>query len=217
MTERASESREGGGRPDESSALLAPAGDPPPDRPEGDWLDESCTCQSETAAVRRMVLKHARDAFGSQEAMDRQWEALNYLDRPDLTRAIEEYNAFAELLSGLGMEVSFLPQADGVGLDSIYVRDATVMCDQGVILCNMGKAARRDEPEAQGRALAELLIPVVGAIEGDGTVEGGDVVWLDERTVAVGRGYRTNHEGIRQLGALLEGTIDELIEVPLPH
>ncbi len=67
----------------------------------------------------------------------------------DFARAIDEYNAFAELLRGLGMEVSLLPEADGVGLASIYVRDATVMCDQGAILCSMGKMARRDEPAAQ--------------------------------------------------------------------
>ena len=43
------------------------------------------------------------------------------------------------------------------------------------------------------------------------------MVWLDDRTVAVGRGYRTNDEGIRQFRALLEDSIDELIVVPLPH
>jgi len=58
---------------------------------------------------------------------------------------------------------------------------------------------------------------VLGAIEGDGRLEGGDVVWLDPRTVAVGRGYRTNEAGIRQLRTLLGDAADEVIPVHLPH
>ena len=104
-----------------------------------------------------------------------------------------------------------------VGLDSLYARDASIVCDKGVILCNMGKAARRTEPNVQGAALRSSNIPIHGTITGEGRVEGGDVVWLDERTLAVGRGYRTNDEGIRQLGVLLQGCVDELIVVPLPH
>jgi N-dimethylarginine dimethylaminohydrolase len=60
-------------------------------------------------------------------------------------------------------------------------------------------------------------LPVAGVIDAPGTLEGGDVVWLDDRTIAVGRGYRTNAEGIRQLRTVLADSIDELIEVPLPH
>jgi N-dimethylarginine dimethylaminohydrolase len=48
-------------------------------------------------------------------------------------------------------------------------------------------------------------------------MEGGDVLWLDERTLAVGRGYRTNAEGIRQFRALTAGMVERVIEVPLPH
>ena len=72
-------------------------------------------------------------------------------------------------------------------------------------------------PAAQEVAFGKLGILVKGAIVGDGRIEGGDVVWLDERTLAVGRGYRTNDEGIRQLRELLHGCVDELIIVPLPH
>jgi N-dimethylarginine dimethylaminohydrolase len=81
----------------------------------------------------------------------------------------------------------------------------------------MGKRLRANEPAAQGAAFRQLGIPVVGAIAEPGCLEGGDVIWLDDRTVAVGRGYRTNDEGIRQFRALLGDSIDELIVVPLPH
>ena len=58
---------------------------------------------------------------------------------------------------------------------------------------------------------------MAGAIQPPGRLEGGDVVWLDDRTIAVGRGYRTNDEGIAQLRRLLGESVDEVIVVALPH
>jgi N-dimethylarginine dimethylaminohydrolase len=62
----------------------------------------------------------------------------------------------------------------------------------------------------------ELEIPVLGAISDQGRLECGDVVWINERTLAVGRGRRTNNEGIRQLRHLVKDFVDELIVVDLP-
>jgi N-dimethylarginine dimethylaminohydrolase len=82
----------------------------------------------------------------------------------------------------------------------------------------MGKAQRAEEPAAQERAFraGHAPVEVCGRIEPPGRLEGGDVVWLDRHTLVVGRGYRTNAEGIRQLRALLGHTVD-VVEVPLPH
>ncbi len=175
------------------------------------------SAQSEIAAVRRMVLKHPREAFVSDLSIARQWRDLGYLARPDLHRAADEFDALVELLKGFGIEVLFLPRDDDAGLDSLYVRDAAIATDDGLILCNMGKDERQAEPGALERAAGEWRLPIRGAITGDGILEGGDIVWIDERTIAVGRGYRTNEEGIRQLEEILGDSIDELIVVPLPH
>jgi N-dimethylarginine dimethylaminohydrolase len=164
-----------------------------------------------------MVLKHPREAFVSDLSIARQWRDLGYLGRPELHRAVDEFDALVELLEGFGIEALFLPRDDDVGLDSLYVRDAAVATDDGLILCNMGKDERRTEPAALERAVGEWGLPIRGAITGDGILEGGDVVWIDDRTLAVGRGYRTNEEGIRQLGEILGDSFDELIVVPLPH
>ena len=171
---------------------------------------------NETGALTHVVMKHARDAFGDEQAIGRQWRPLNYTAPPDLAVAIDEYNYLVELIRRAGTTVSFLPADAGTGLDSIYVRDAAIAAPAGMILASMGKALRSGEPAAQAAAFAELGIPVAGAIEAPGTLEGGDVVWLDSQTVAVGEGYRTNAEGIRQLQALL-GPAVRVIVVPLPH
>ena len=175
------------------------------------------TSQSEVGAIRRIILKHPRDVFVSDENIASQWRELHYEAQPDFARATSEYDEFAKLLQGFEIEMHFLPESRDTGLDSIYVRDAVIVCDKGAILCNMGKQARMGEPAAQGAVLSDLGVPIVGSITGVGSVEGGDVAWIDERTLAVGRGYRTNDEGIRQLRELLGDSIDELVIVPLPH
>lgn len=167
--------------------------------------------------IARLVVKHARDAFRGPETTAAQWRSLGFTAQPDFDRAVAEYDRFLDLVSVAGSHVLMLPAADGVSLDSIYVRDASIVCEGGVILCAMGKPLRAGEPSAQARAFQSWEIPIVGTIEAPGRLEGGDLVWLDDRTVAVGRGYRTNDDGIRQLRLLLEDAIDELIVVPLPH
>jgi N-dimethylarginine dimethylaminohydrolase len=175
------------------------------------------TSQSEFGSITRLVVKHARDAFQGTEAIAAEWQALNFTAAPDFARAIDEYESFLELLRNSGCEINMLPKAQGVGLDSIYVRDAAIVSDRGVILCSMGKPQREGEPAAQEATLAALGCTILGSIQPPGRLEGGDVAWLDERTIAVGRGYRTNDAGIAQLRALLGDSIDELLTVPLPH
>ena len=179
--------------------------------------DSPSTAQSEVGVLRHVWLQHARDAFQSQEFIDHQWRELGYLERPDLARAVEENDQFVEHLRNAGAQIDFLPSSPDLSIDSIYVRDATVFTSDGLILCRMGKTARAGEPEAQRRAAEAMGVDVIGAISGAGRLEGGDFVWLGERVAAVGLGYRTNLEGIRQLRLLLEGLVDELIVVPLPH
>ena len=173
------------------------------------------TRQSEVAPLRRVLLKHARDAFAGEGSIHAQWEALGYLSPPDYDRACRESDALGALLEKLGVTVAWAPPGD-TGLDSIYVRDAAVVSDRGTLSARMGKAARGAEPEALAVALSDLGVPALGAIEAPGCLEGGDVVWLDAHTLAVGRGYRTNQEGIRQLRAHLGPAIEVLV-VPLPH
>ena len=175
------------------------------------------SAQSEVGVLRRLMLKHVREAFVNHEAIEREWRALNFTSAPEWSRAVEEYDRFVEVVSSTGATVDFLSTSSGTGMDSVYVRDASVITDRGAILCRMGKAQREGEPAAQEAAFRALGIPVLGAIQAPGRLEGGDVVWLDARTVAVGLGYRTNAEGIHQLRTLLGDSVDQVVPVALPH
>jgi N-dimethylarginine dimethylaminohydrolase len=178
--------------------------------------EDEVSMQSDSGRLARVLMKHARDAYVGREAIDAQWRGLRYLGPPDYEEACRESDALAELLDDLGVEVLWASSEDK-GMDSIYVRDASVLADRGAILCSMGKEARRAEPGALKREYERLGVPVVGSIGGDGRLEGGDITWLGPRTLAAGRGYRTNDEGIRQLAQLLGDAVDEIVTVPLPH
>lgn len=172
--------------------------------------------QSEVDQIKSVLLKHPKDAFMSQDNIQSQWKELNYLASPDYDKALKEYDNFVEYLKKSIPEINYLPQNDKTGLDSIYVHDPVIITNKGTILCNMGKEKRRAEPQAGGEFLLKLGIPILGSITGEGRLEGGDMVWIDERTFAVGLGDRTNEEGIRQLKELTRDFVDEFIVVPLP-
>lgn len=172
---------------------------------------------SEVGKIESLLIKHPDNAFISQNNIDAQWNELNYYDCPNFNRAIKEYEQFINLLKEDIPEIHYLPKADNVGIDSIYTRDPLIITNKGIILCNMGKKDRQEEPSASGSLLSELGIPILGRITGDGKLEGGDLIWMDDKTLVVGRGYRTNDEGIRQLKLLTEDIVEEFVVVPLPH
>jgi N-dimethylarginine dimethylaminohydrolase len=175
------------------------------------------TAHSDIGALKKVFIKSAAAAFISDEHMHDHWYHLNYLGKPDMREALREYAAFENALKENGAEVLYFPEDANVNMDSIYCRDASIATDGGMIICNMGKAGRKAEPAAKKRAYEAQGIQVLGVINEPGTVEGGDVSWLDEKTLAVGHTYRTNPEGIRQLTALLAPLGVEVITVPLPH
>ena len=173
--------------------------------------------QSEVSPIRAVLLKHPREAWIDQKTVGEQWRALRYTDEPDFERAVGEYDRFVDILRKFVADIRFLPRDPLTGLDSLYVRDAALVTKHGVILCNMGKELRRGEPAAVGDYCHEAGWPVLGVVRDPGTLEGGDVVWLDDHTLAVGHGYRTNAEGIRQLREITADFVSEVIDVPLPH
>lgn len=170
---------------------------------------------SEHGHLTSVLVKHAREAFINDAIIQSQWKRLNFSAPPDFLRAIAEYDRFLEIIAGIGCEVVILPQGSGLTLDSIYTRDASIVGPHGVILASMGKASRAPEPVAQGQELRRQGWPVVGSVVPPGCVEGGDLVWLDQNTLVVGQGKRTNAEGIRQLRDLIRSSC-EVIVVPLP-
>ncbi len=173
--------------------------------------------QSMARPLRRVVIGSPETAGWSDATEAARWKDLSYLHDPQPDLAIRQHGELRRLLSDAGIEILDLPAGDGLSMDSVYAHDASFVTDHGMILMSMGKAARRGEPAYHGTFYGSIGVPVLGTIEAPGQIEGGDIVWLDDRTLLVGRGYRTNASGIEQMRTLLTPGKIEVIEAPLPH
>ncbi|MCV3768338.1 dimethylarginine dimethylaminohydrolase family protein [Rhizobium sp. TRM95796] len=121
----------------------------------------------------------------------------------DAPKAIEQYQAFARLVERSGAEILWL-EDEGDGLaDSMFTQDPSFVTEQGAVILRMGKPLRRREADLHEAAYRAAGIPILGRLEAPGTVESGDCVWLDKKTLCIGRGVRSNQAGIDQLQAIL--------------
>ena len=180
-------------------------------------MNKEFGCQDMTSTIRRVLIKSPENAYKNQVNIDSQYQDLNYFGKPDFVRSLEDYEYFRSILKKSGVEIHNLPADDITSLDSIYTHDPCLISNSGVVLCSMGKILRKKEPEMISKYFKSLNIPIIGKISPPGKLEGGDIVWIDNRTVAVGVGYRSNLEGIAQLKEILSGDVDEVIPVHLPH
>lgn len=140
------------------------------------------------------------------------WGYYHPVTQDALTR---DHRAFEAALSDAGVAVSLAQPSDPSLLDAVFATDAALPTRAGMILLAFGKALRRAEVALLESYLVEEGIPIAGRIDPPGTVEGGDCLWLDERTLLVGEGYRTNPDGIDQLCRLLPNA--DVIPIQLPH
>lgn len=166
--------------------------------------------QSMVAPLRKVLVRRPDRAFGGADPA--RW---HYAGRPDLTEALREHDQLVKILQDFGAEVLFHEETLPDHADAIFVHDPVLVSDRGAVLLKMGKELRRGEEAAIGRSLEKAGVPIHYQVHGDAVCEGGDLVWLDEATLAVGLGYRTNQEGLRQLGEALPGVT--IIPVQLPY
>ena len=170
---------------------------------------------NEYGKLKVVAVRTAGAAYQSEAKIADEWQALRFHSAPTLASATTEHQTFTGILKREGTELVALPSDDALTLDSIYARDALLVSPKGLILCNMGRTSRNNEPAINADCLEAQGFPVLGRIEGPGTIEGGDLIWIDATRLAVGQGPRTNAAGIAQLQALL-GDAVEVHVVPLP-
>lgn len=166
------------------------------------------------APLKRVLMRSARGAMRGADPV--RW---HYGPSFDAARAAAQHATFAQLVAASGATVEWLDDADDGLADSVFTHDPSLVTDRGAVILSMGKALRRAEPALHEAAYRRLGIPVLGRVEGEGRVEGGDCVWLDRNTLVVGRGVRTNQEGIQQLANIL-GPIGVAVygfDLPLWH
>lgn len=172
---------------------------------------------SMVGTLERVLVCSPRTAGWNQPDRAVRWRDLGFLHAPNFEEAQRQHDALCRELQTAGAEVSEIDASPDFSLDAVYTHDASLATDQGLILMRPGKPNRVPEAANHGSFAAMLGIPTLGAIAPPGTTEAGDILWLDSKTLLIGRGYRSNTAGIAQMRHLLAPKGVDVLSAPLPH
>jgi dimethylargininase len=139
---------------------------------------------------------------------------VTYIDRVavDVDLARRQHDGYVAAFEALGWTVRAVALAEDCP-DSVFVEDTVVVCDNLAVLTRPGAPQRRAEVAGTADAVRAVGLTTV-QVEAPGTLDGGDVLQVGT-TVYVGRGSRTNADGIRQLRQHLAGLGRTVVPVPL--
>lgn len=164
--------------------------------------------------LQRVLVCSPRSAGWSKAA---RWQELGFHHEPDFSVAQSQHDEFCRQLAAAGAEVVQLLASPELTLDAVYTHDPSLMTDYGMVLMNPGKPNRVVEAKVHADFCRDAGTSVLGQIASPGATEAGDILWLDEKTLLIGRGYRSNAEGIAQMQRLLGPKGVEVISAPLPY
>ena len=172
---------------------------------------------SMVGALERVMVCSPRNADWNQPERAARWRELGFQHTPDFSTAQAQHEALCRELNAAGAEVVEMPAAPDLSLDAVYAHDASLATDRGLIVMRPGKPNRVAEGPLHAAFCETLEIPTLGEITSPGTIEAGDLVWLDANALLIGRGYRTNSGGIQQIRALLAPKGVEVLSAPLHY
>jgi len=168
--------------------------------------------QSMIAPLQRVMVKRPDQAFAVTDP-----EKWHYSGQPNLEIAQQEHDALVALLRRAGSEVIYHDEYQPEHADAIFVFDPALVTDEGAIILSMGKSLRRGEESAMARLFLKFGIPIIYTLHGDARAEGGDLLWVDHDTLAIGLGFRTNPQGAHQLDEALSRLGVSTVPVELPY
>ena len=168
-------------------------------------------CQSMSLPLQRVLMRAPRESL--LHADPQQW---HYGPTFNGAKAQEQYHLFRKLVEACGTEIINIEDHNDGLSDAMFTYDPSLMSDHGAIILNMGKPLRKAEPALHQQAYINADIPILGRVEGEGQIEGGDCIWLDHNTLVVGRGFRSNQAGIDQLNAMLNSYGVSVLGFDLP-
>jgi dimethylargininase len=161
-----------------------------------------------TAPLRRVLVRRPGPDVS-------RWREFGWRAEPDPARLAAEHEGLCAALEQAGAEVVVGDPSSNGNMDAVYVFDPALVTDAGAILLRPGKEARQDEVAAIRADLQAAEVSIAGELTAPALAEGGDTLWLDESTLVVGLGYRTNATGAAQIAVALP-TVD-VLTVDLPH
>ncbi|MEM7334719.1 MAG: arginine deiminase-related protein [Chloroflexota bacterium] len=172
----------------------------------------SCGINSEFGRLKTVLLHRP----GMELAASEDPQAVQMLDVLDVDKAIAQHDGLAEAYRSLGVSVHYVDPAEDPTPNQMFCADLMFMTPEGVILARPASTVRAGEERWVARRLADLGIPIVKSVSGTAVFEGADAMWVDSKTVILGRGLRTNDEAVVQISETLKWMGVETIVVDLP-
>ena len=173
----------------------------------------NCGVSTEWARLKAVLLHRP----GAELTASTDPNTVQMLEPLDLSLAQAQHEAMAQAYERAGVTVHYVTPAEMPLPNQMFVADLMFMTPEGVILARPASTVRAGEERWVARRLADLGVPVVRSVRGHGTFEGADAAWLDPQTAIIGRGLRTNAEGMAQVTSTLREMGVEVIQVDLPY
>jgi N-dimethylarginine dimethylaminohydrolase len=169
--------------------------------------------QSNEWAPLRSIMLHRP---GPELAAAHDPNAVQMLDKLDVEKARIQHDRLVDTFTRAGVKVYEVDPSGPASPNQMFVADLFLMTPEGAILARPASTVRAGEERWVARRLADLGIPILKSVRGEGTFEGADAAWISPSTVLLGRGLRTNAEGASQVAGLLNEMGVRVIQVDLP-
>ena len=128
----------------------------------------------------------------------------NYNNKFDPKKIETVFLSFLNLLQDDKIQIFWMDETQTDIADAIFTYDASLMTPEGGVLMSLGKNLRKGEQEIHRQFYLENNIPVIGEINGNATAEAGDTLWLDNKTLVIGKGFRTIEDGAYQIKRIMD-------------
>lgn len=168
--------------------------------------------QNMVSQLRKVMLRTPDQAFYGADPL--RW---HYTSQPDKAGALEEHADLCDTLRRAGVEVIMHDTTLPDHADAIFCFDPAIVTNYGAIILHMGKPLRVGEEDAIAQSMQKAGIPILGRLTGSARAEGGDTMWVDDNTLMIGVGFRTNYEAVRQIREMLTPHGVEVISYDLPY
>jgi len=180
--------------------------------------------QSEYRPLKKVLMHTPRESI--ERVNESNYDRYLFMTPVFKRRFIEEHEAFVDLLRAEGVEVLLvedLLRENEAALAQIrdqpnltYVRDTISITKDGYVRMKMAAKVRKPEPQISESVVRKLGIPCLLRVRDTALLEGGDFVYLDEETLMIGVGRRSNRRGAIQFANRApERSLTQVIMVPL--
>ncbi len=174
----------------------------------------ACGINSEWRPLKSVLL-HCPGAELADSSLDP--DAVQMLAPLDPERAAAQHQLLSQAYVDAGVLVHAVDPDAITDPNLMFCADLFVMTPHGAILARPASTVRAGEERQIARRLAALGIPILRTMTGNATFEGADLMWLDSRTVLVGRGFRTNQAAVDQISTCLAELDCRVVVTDLPR